>query len=400
MTTRIVIILFFYTQFSFGQIAFNKFSVTPSFGLGLYLPSQQTINEGSQKMPYNWKIYQFGKYFTADGTPQYLIKSTNKLSVDLGYDISEKLSLHIGGNRTNLVISYKPPFTYSKDNYEVASLDGSTDYLNMMAGFKYKLENSYFKVDFQYTPNIFKRYLVKEQDFDPNIDFLDHRNNYGTGVLYELVDFSKKIPSLYLALGEEISFLGEDTNIEIGLNLGFRPFESQKTHYFQNGIETGSSTTKYGTNAIFISLNKPIYFKKKEKVIKKEEPEIPKKQQVILGKKTFSTGENLVLDNINFEQTKAVLDPFGMKELDLVFDLLVRYPNSIIELTGHTSNEGNRNENIELSKRRAEACKSYLVRKGIKPNRIKAYGVGPDRPISTTEKEINRRVEVKVISVN
>ena len=91
-----IIILFFYTQFSFGQIAFNKFSVTPSFGLGLYLPSQQTINEGSQKMPYNWKIYQFGKYFTADGTPQYLIKSTNKLSVDLGYDISEKLSLHIG----------------------------------------------------------------------------------------------------------------------------------------------------------------------------------------------------------------------------------------------------------------------------------------------------------------
>jgi OmpA-OmpF porin, OOP family len=75
------------------------------------------------------------------------------------------------------------------------------------------------------------------------------------------------------------------------------------------------------------------------------------------------------------------------------------YPKSRIEISGHTSAEGDRRANIELSEKRAIACKTFLERNGIASKRIKTLGRGPDRPISKTEPEKNRRVEMKILSL-
>jgi outer membrane protein OmpA-like peptidoglycan-associated protein len=77
-----------------------------------------------------------------------------------------------------------------------------------------------------------------------------------------------------------------------------------------------------------------------------------------------------------------------------------KYPRMRIEITGHTSSEGDRYDNIELSRKRAEACKEYLKKKGVEGGRVFTKGVGPDSPISTTDKSLNRRVEFVVLKVN
>jgi outer membrane protein OmpA-like peptidoglycan-associated protein len=123
---------------------------------------------------------------------------------------------------------------------------------------------------------------------------------------------------------------------------------------------------------------------------------IPNKSVEYEGKKII-TGEKVILKNIQFEQTKAVITSIAMSELDRVQKLMEQSSTMIIEIIGHTSDEGDRNSNIELSLNRAKACKEYLVKKGIKSNRIQVRGMGPDSPISKTDKSQNRRVEMQII---
>jgi outer membrane protein OmpA-like peptidoglycan-associated protein len=77
------------------------------------------------------------------------------------------------------------------------------------------------------------------------------------------------------------------------------------------------------------------------------------------------------------------------------------HPLMMIEVSGHTDNQGDRYLNIRLSKERAEVVKQYLTSKGIEEKRIKCVGYGPDRPISANHTEamrkLNRRVEFKIL---
>src|SRR5690606_39456412 len=72
-----------------------------------------------------------------------------------------------------------------------------------------------------------------------------------------------------------------------------------------------------------------------------------------------------------------------------------------IEIQGHTDDVGGREFNLELSERRAESVKRYLVEKGIDESRIKTSGFGPDRPIDPAKtskaRAKNRRIEFKVL---
>ena len=103
-----------------------------------------------------------------------------------------------------------------------------------------------------------------------------------------------------------------------------------------------------------------------------------------------------MLKNINFDQSSDALLTDGKIELNTIADFMDEYPSVVIEISGHTSDEGVRKDNIDLSERRAEACKKYLIKHGIKSDRIKTRGIGPDQPISTN-KGLNRRVEFKIV---
>jgi OmpA-OmpF porin, OOP family len=72
-----------------------------------------------------------------------------------------------------------------------------------------------------------------------------------------------------------------------------------------------------------------------------------------------------------------------------------------IEIQGHTDNRGSAEHNMDLSQRRAESVRRYLVDQGVAENRLDARGYGPDVPIEDNRtsrgREKNRRVEFHII---
>jgi outer membrane protein OmpA-like peptidoglycan-associated protein len=133
------------------------------------------------------------------------------------------------------------------------------------------------------------------------------------------------------------------------------------------------------------------------------EKAIPKTEIIIEGKE-IKKGETVVMNALQFEQGKADLMPEAKMELNKVADWLKKYPTLKIEFAGHTSNEGDFDENVRLSKERVAACKKYIA--DLAPgteNRIKTIGYGPTKPqvpnTSDENRRKNRRVELKIESL-
>jgi outer membrane protein OmpA-like peptidoglycan-associated protein len=127
---------------------------------------------------------------------------------------------------------------------------------------------------------------------------------------------------------------------------------------------------------------------------------LKKGKQAVFDAQTMSVGDAVTLNNILFDQGKADLKPESTPELDKVVAFLKANPQAEIELSGHTSSEGDAAFNRSLSYRRVKACKDYIVSKGIDRGRVIAHGYGPDRPVATNDSEANRarnrRVEMRV----
>jgi outer membrane protein OmpA-like peptidoglycan-associated protein len=107
---------------------------------------------------------------------------------------------------------------------------------------------------------------------------------------------------------------------------------------------------------------------------------------------------------IEFEFNSDVLLPSSMDLLDRVASVLLGRPRLKLIVEGHTDDVGDDDYNMQLSRYRADAVKTYLVKKGIHPETIQARGYGETRPISPgkTEKDraLNRRVEFKITTRN
>jgi hypothetical protein len=109
-------------------------------------------------------------------------------------------------------------------------------------------------------------------------------------------------------------------------------------------------------------------------------------------------GVNLTLENIFFDTDKSKLQKESFSELNRV-SALIKTNNFKIELFGHTDNIGEKDYNLQLSQKRADAVRKYLITKGIPASDISAFGKGEAEPIENNDDEKgkakNRRVEVK-----
>jgi len=91
----------------------------------------------------------------------------------------------------------------------------------------------------------------------------------------------------------------------------------------------------------------------------------------------LSLGKIFVLDRVAFGRNSAVLSEAAIEELDILGAYLERNPTLEAKLLGHTSDEGHRDRLQELSEKRANACKAYLVGNwNILEERITAIGYG------------------------
>lgn len=130
------------------------------------------------------------------------------------------------------------------------------------------------------------------------------------------------------------------------------------------------------------------------------ELELKRSGKVTFNNKALQEGDNLVLNNIQFEVNSATLLAAGRAELDKLAAFMKQNVGIEILLSGHTSSEGGAALNRELSLKRVRSCKNYLVGKGIEDGRITIKGYGPDMPIAPNDTEVNRaknrRVEMKI----
>lgn len=90
--------------------------------------------------------------------------------------------------------------------------------------------------------------------------------------------------------------------------------------------------------------------------------------------------------------------------LNSIASVFSKYPETKIEIYGYTDSTGKADYNLQLSQKRANSVKDYLIAQGIGVNRLYAVGEGSSNPVasnSTAEgRAQNRRVEIKVLPLS
>jgi OOP family OmpA-OmpF porin len=109
-----------------------------------------------------------------------------------------------------------------------------------------------------------------------------------------------------------------------------------------------------------------------------------------------------VIEGIQFDKAKATIRKQSTNILSNAAKVLNQYPSIGMEISGHTSSEGDPGVNQTLSQDRADAVKQWLVDNGgVAPDRLKSRGAGSSEPRAEEKNEAgrakNRRIEFKVL---
>ncbi|KAA5827767.1 OmpA family protein [Algibacter amylolyticus] len=112
------------------------------------------------------------------------------------------------------------------------------------------------------------------------------------------------------------------------------------------------------------------------------------------------------LDKIFFDFDAAIIREDAAKTLQVLVDLMKKYPSMEVEVSAHTDARGPDEYNLNLSKKRAASTLEYLVSQGIERSRLKSIGYGEMQPLNACVKEgicddreydINRRCEFTIL---
>ncbi|WP_299551942.1 OmpA family protein [Seonamhaeicola sp.] len=124
-------------------------------------------------------------------------------------------------------------------------------------------------------------------------------------------------------------------------------------------------------------------------------------------KETEKGDVQVKLDKIYFDFDKSHIREDAAVTLNVLVDLMKKYPSMEVEVSAHTDARGPDQYNLDLSKRRAASTLEYLVSQGIDRNRLKSIGYGEMQPLNKCVKEgicddseydINRRCEFTILN--
>lgn len=227
---------------------------------------------------------------------------------------------------------------------------------------------------------------------DPDLKVV---NYYVTGTTYTTDDGGQKIvlPNTKVSLvaqdGEVIneSFTSEDGSFK------FRVYAEEK--YDLIGEKTEYFTTRKNFSTIGNSVDRTTL---KEMITNVTfETEINMERIVI--------EKTIVLNNIYYDLDKANIRADAAIVLDSLVQIMEDNPDIYIELGSHTDARAEDDYNMDLSQRRAKSAVEYIIKNGIRPERIVAKGYGESKLLiqnATTEDQHqkNRRTEFKVLRYN
>ena len=110
------------------------------------------------------------------------------------------------------------------------------------------------------------------------------------------------------------------------------------------------------------------------------------------------------LENLYFDFNKWDILPQAGKTLNILIDLMNKYPRMEVQLGAHTDSRGSDSYNMFLSQNRAKSAMEYLIANGISRDRLQSIGFGETQPLvdcgancSELEHSINRRVEFLIL---
>lgn len=108
-----------------------------------------------------------------------------------------------------------------------------------------------------------------------------------------------------------------------------------------------------------------------------------------------------ILNHVFFETGDYTLTEKSKLELDKLVQFMTENKTVRIEVSGHTDDIGNDDDNQVLSEKRAESVFNYLTRKGIAAERVEYRGLGERNPLvpndSDENRKINRRIEWRIL---
>lgn len=129
-----------------------------------------------------------------------------------------------------------------------------------------------------------------------------------------------------------------------------------------------------------------------------QEAEALRRQIAELNAKQTERGLIVTLGDVLFETGRSDLKANAHANLTKLVIFLNQQPDRALVIEGHTDSVGSESYNQELSQRRADSVKAFLISQGVSVNRITAVGKGESSPVASNDsssgKQLNRRVEI------
>ncbi|MBC2779022.1 OmpA family protein [Parasphingopyxis marina] len=138
------------------------------------------------------------------------------------------------------------------------------------------------------------------------------------------------------------------------------------------------------------------------------------RQQRDLERATAGTDTEVIRDGDNlylqmpgsvaeFDVDSSSIRPQFRETLNDIAQTLSSYPETYIDIYGHTDSDGSDAYNLSLSQRRASSVSDYLVSRNVQRARIATEGFGESQPIASNAtaegKQQNRRVEIRIVPI-
>lgn len=151
---------------------------------------------------------------------------------------------------------------------------------------------------------------------------------------------------------------------------------------------------------------------KNAKILSTKEDEIAKiiDAQATPHKYYEVTYDELFLRTVHFDSNSSRLDDPAQQLLHEVYIIMVRNPNWVVQLSGHSDSIGSPEYNVKLSKNRVRSVKKHLSSYGIQDARIKTRVFGEAAPIAKNRektgedvpsgRQLNRRVCIGIYNEN
>jgi outer membrane protein OmpA-like peptidoglycan-associated protein len=120
----------------------------------------------------------------------------------------------------------------------------------------------------------------------------------------------------------------------------------------------------------------------------------------VLQTRDSAKGLIVSMSDVLFDVNQATLKPGAREKLAKVAGILLAYPDLKIRVDGYTDSTGTPEYNRDLSQRRADTVRAYLLKQGIRADAVVSEGFGQDDPVATNAtasgRQQNRRVEMVV----